>query len=40
LVEGEAITCPAISPVEGVETRLLVPERLFAACGLVEREPA
>jgi tRNA(Ile)-lysidine synthase len=40
LVDGEAITCPALASAEGVETRLLVPERLFAACGLVEREPA
>jgi tRNA(Ile)-lysidine synthase len=40
LVDGEAISCPALQPVEGVETRLLVAERLFAACGLVEREPA
>jgi len=39
IVEGDRIACPALAEVEGVEMRWLVPDRLFAACGLVEREP-
>ncbi|WP_334161620.1 tRNA lysidine(34) synthetase TilS [Phenylobacterium sp.] len=39
IVEGGRVACPALAEVEGVEMRPLVPDRLFAACGLVEREP-
>ncbi|HVI32247.1 tRNA lysidine(34) synthetase TilS [Phenylobacterium sp.] len=39
VVEGDRIVCPALTGVEGIEMRPLVPDRLFAACGLVEREP-
>jgi tRNA(Ile)-lysidine synthase len=35
-----AVTCPLLTPVEGVEVHSLTGERLLAACGGVEREPA
>lgn len=39
VVEGGRVACPVLAEVEGVEMRPLVADRLFAACGLVEREP-
>jgi tRNA(Ile)-lysidine synthase len=39
IVDGERFACPALSPVEGLDIRALTAERLWAACGLVEREP-
>lgn len=39
IVEGDQLACPALAELDGVEMRSLVPDRLFAACGLVEREP-
>jgi tRNA(Ile)-lysidine synthase len=38
--DGEHLFCPVLNPVEGVEITALAGARLFAACGLVEREPA
>lgn len=40
IVDGDRIGCPALADVVDVVMRPLVPDRLFAACGLVEREPA
>lgn len=39
IVEGGQVACPVLAEIEGVEMRPLVADRLFAACGLVEREP-
>jgi tRNA(Ile)-lysidine synthase len=40
IVEDGQARCPLLEPVEGVTAESLVGPRLFAACGLVEREPA
>lgn len=40
ILTDDAVACPVLEPVEGVTVRLLVEDRLLAACGLIEREPA
>jgi tRNA(Ile)-lysidine synthase len=37
---GQVVGCPVVQPVPGVQMRCLVGERLRAACGVVDREPA
>ena len=40
IIEDGRVLCPTLEPVEGVTVRPLVQDRLLAACGLIEREPA
>lgn len=39
-VIGDSVACPVIETLDGLSLRSLVLERLQAACGLIEREPA
>lgn len=39
IVDGKSYACPVLTSVKGVAVRPLVEERLWAACGLIEREP-
>jgi tRNA(Ile)-lysidine synthase len=39
IVDGQSYACPVLTSVKGVAVRPLVEERLWAACGLIEREP-
>lgn len=40
ILTGDEVVCPVLEVVPDVQVRPLVQERLFAACGLIEREPA
>lgn len=40
VVSDGGIACPVLQELDGVTVRCLVPDRLLAASGLIEREPA
>ena len=39
VIEGNEVACPVLSPVAGLDVRLLAADRLRAAAGLVRSEP-
>lgn len=39
VVGAEAVACPVLAPVAGLEVKVLVRDRLLAASGAIEREP-